>query len=210
MPTYIFIALVVIFVIYALGGVIYRELIIEKPSYTVVEKKDGYEIRKYNSYITASYTGTGSINNGFMNVAGYIFGGNISSQKIAMTSPVIESDIASEKIAMTSPVITRDADSMKTTSFVLPSEYTLETLPAPTNKDVVLEEVSESMWAVRIFSGRQLSKEKEEEYVNELMKKLERDLISYTSMYQFAYYDPPSTLPFLRRNEVWVAITENK
>jgi hypothetical protein len=174
----------------------------------VVEKKDGYEIRTYASYITASYTGTGGINNGFMNVAGYIFGGNISSQKIAMTSPVLESETSGEKIAMTPPVISQEVDSEKTTSFVLPGGYTLETLPTPTNKNVVLTEVPEATWAVRIFRGRQLSQKKEEEYVNELMKKLDRDSISYTSTYQFAYYDPPSTLPFLRRNEVWVQVAE--
>lgn len=190
--TYILIGLVLIFVLYGIGSVVYREFVIEKPAYEAIEKKDGYEIRKYNPYVTASYTGPGDINNGFMNVAGYIFGGNISS----------------EKIAMTSPVITNERGSNQTTSFILPSSYSLDSLPTPTNSEVTINEVPSKVWAVKTFSGNRPSIETEQEYLADLVRRLEQDAVSYTTTYQFAYYDPPTTLPFLKRNEVWVELED--
>ena len=142
MYIYIFLGLAALLGIWAIGSFVVIKNI-EQPAYTVLEKRDGYEIRKYAPYIVAQTDVTGSystaLGSGFSQVADYIFGNNTSKTKIAMTSPVLES--SSEKIAMTSPVLTTENNQTRTIAFVLPSAYTLETLPEPNNPKVTLAEV---------------------------------------------------------------------
>ena len=202
-------ACVAVFVLYALGFIGYREFIIEKPRYSIFEKADGYEVREYNSYITASYTReSGDIDNGFMQVARYIFGDNTTKQKVAMTSPVIDTPaeangMGSEKIAMTSPVI----DDQGTTSFVLPREYSIEDLPTPNNRKVSINEVPAKRWAVKRFLARDF---RDQEFLEtkrkELAQALIRDEKEFTGNYQYAFYDAPGLVWFLRKNEVWIEL----
>lgn len=105
---------------------------IEQPSNTVLEKRAGYEIRQYDSYIIAETEVSGdyreALRAGFSIIADYIFGNNTTNTSIAMTAPVLET--SSEKIAMSVPVIsTLETEKSRTVSFVLPSKYTLESLP---------------------------------------------------------------------------------
>ena len=210
------VAVIVLIMIWSVVQYIYVNKL-EKPKYSVLETKNGYEVRKYESYITAStviedtsLNRTEKMNAGFRKVAGYIFGDNKLDtgeiKEIAMTSPVIEED-GSLEIAMTVPVIENDNQDLdsKKVSFVLPSEFTLETLPEPNNKDVVIEEISEQYWAVLGFSGLS-SDEKKEKYTKRLLEKIGSDY--QVGRVQFAYYDPPSTLPFLRKNEVWIELLD--
>lgn len=128
-----------------------------------MEEKDGYEIRQYPAHIVATTTmQKGDDNGGFGAVGGYIFGANTSkdgnsesvamttpvitknqnnSQQIAMTAPVIVAVDSSEQIAMTAPVIVSPENTSETMSFVMPAEYTIDNLPAPTNDNVTLQEV---------------------------------------------------------------------
>jgi hypothetical protein len=108
-------------------------------------------------------------------IAGYIFGGNKSTSKpgnesIAMTSPVImkKAGSSSEKIAMTSPVAMQQNEQGEyTMAFVMPSKYSLSTLPKPDNEEVTLREVPGCMAAALSFSGsvsgEQLWRDKEQE-----------------------------------------------
>lgn len=127
---------------------------IEEPSYTVVEKRDGYEIRDYSAYIVAEVEVTGSrnegLNQGFRLLADYIFGNNTKSTPIAMTAPVAES--VSEPVAMTAPVMEQGSGDMRRVTFFMPSKYTLETLPKPNNAAVKLREVPGHRVAVMRFS----------------------------------------------------------
>jgi len=189
--TYIVLGLVILFLLYVGGFVAYREFIIEKPSYTVLEKKLGYEIREYESYIIASYTREGGdINSGFMQVAGYIFGDNERSQKIAMTSPVIDAPQGENR----------------TTSFVLPSEYEITDLPVPNNAELEIQDIPEATWAVMRFSAGPYNESRLNPKLNKLSGYLDRDNISYTGEYQFAFYDPPGLIWPFRRDELWVKI----
>ena len=67
---------------------------IEGPKYVVIEQKDGYEMREYESYIVAEVEVEGdmrtAMNSGFRQLAGYIFGGNTSKSQVAMTVPVMD------------------------------------------------------------------------------------------------------------------------
>ncbi len=131
---YIIFGLVTVLGLWTIGShIAVRSL--EEPSYIVLEKRDGYEIRQYDSYIVAeteiTSTYNQALNGGFSRIADYIFGNNTSKTSIAMTAPVLET--TSEKIAMTVPVTTTIGESQtRNVSFVLPSKYTLDTLPAPT------------------------------------------------------------------------------
>jgi len=182
---------------------------IEMLDYDVVEKKQGYQIRQYDSYLVAEATVPNSfnegMNNGFRTVAGYIFGDNTkngSSEKVAMTSPVIDT---SQKIAMTSPVVDMGEDENRKIQFVLPSEYTLETLPTPNNDEVTIREIDAQKYAVIRYTGVRTEKTAAAHY-EKLKKCLKRDGIEYQDVPVYMYYDPPSTFPWTRRNEVLLPI----
>jgi c-di-GMP-related signal transduction protein len=101
------------------------------PKYSVIKKQNEIEIRYYPAYIQAEVVVDekqyqSAIEKGFDVLAGYIFGKNVSKQKIETAAPVQTS--RSEKIAMTTPV-TVTGESSFTVAFIMPSAYTLETLP---------------------------------------------------------------------------------
>lgn len=126
---------------------------IEEPSYIVIEKRDGYEIREYASYIVAEVEVDGdmrtAMNSGFRQLAGYIFGGNTAKVSIAMTVPVMDTTKTSETIAMTAPVMdTLSSSGKHIVAFTMPSKYTLATLPKPYNTNIRFRTVENSQRAV--------------------------------------------------------------
>ncbi len=184
----------------------------EQPSYKIVAKQDNKEIRKYDSYIIAKTTVSGSFKDaqseGFRILASYIFGKNKSQQKISMTAPVVQKS-ESEKISMTAPVvISPNQNKTWTMTFSMPSKFTLETLPLPIDERVKLEKVEEKLIAALTFSGF-WNESKNSEKALELTKWL-KDYEEYkiTSSAMFAGYNPPWTLPFLRRNEMLIELKQ--
>jgi hypothetical protein len=179
----------------------------ETPKYSVLKKQNGIEIRQYPGYIQAEVTVDeknykSAIEKGFNLLAGYIFGNNISRQKIEMTTPVQASQ--SEKIAMTTPVTVTGASNF-TVAFIMPAGYTLETLPQPKDNRVHFTQLpARSMAAIR-FSGffRQETIEKNKlrlgRWLDEQGIETEGDLI-------VAGYNPPWVPGFLARNEVLIQI----
>jgi hypothetical protein len=145
-------------------------------------------------------------NAGFRLIAGYIFGKNTSrsgeAEKISMTSPVIMAP-TSEKIDMTSPVNVQADDGMWRVQFVMPGEYTMATLPTPDNAAVELREVPQKRYAVLRFSGL-VTDRKRAQKTAELIGWLNEKGLKAKGRPELARYDPPWTLPFLRRNEVMI------
>ena len=184
---------------------------LEEPAYTVLEQKDGYEIRAYAPYITAQTEVTGkysqALNQGFRLVANYIFGNNLAKENIAMTVPVLESTPESEKIAMTVPVLNtaKDAET-RIISFVLPSKYTLDTLPAPNDPRVILNEVPARTVAVLRFSWY-ATQSRAQQKTTLLQTHLERDGIAASGAVETAQYNPPFSMPLIHRNEIIIPIT---
>jgi hypothetical protein len=182
----------------------------EEPRYTVVLKENDKEIRKYESYIVAKTTIQGSFkeaqSQGFKILAGYIFGKNTSQKKIAMTAPVVQK-AESEKIAMTAPVVIKPSDNQSwTMTFSMPSSFTLDTLPTPTDSRVVLEKVEARYVAAITFSGFWGEEKNAQKALalSEWLKTHPKYLALSAGM--FAGYNPPWTLPFLRRNEMLMEV----
>jgi hypothetical protein len=179
----------------------------ETPKYSVTMKQAEFEIRQYAGYIQAEVIVPAkdyktAIEKGFNILAGFIFGNNISRQKIAMTSPVQASQ--SQKIAMTAPVTVSGSDRF-TVAFIMPSEFTLETLPIPRDDSIHFTPVpARSMAAIR-FSGffRQDSIIKNRQ---RLSLWLEQQGLEPEGDYIIAGYNPPWVPGFLARNEVLVGI----
>lgn len=192
----------------------------EEPKYTLIEKSEPFELRSYAPKILAEVTVEGDLdaasNQGFRLIAAYIFGQNQPSEKIAMTAPVtIESSAerASAKIAMTVPVGIEPSESAKgvsnqwTVSFVMPSEYTLETLPKPINPLVKIRQLPAEKRAVITFSGF-YNEDKVLEKTKELEGWIKLKNWQAVGSPQFARYNPPWALPFMRRNEVMIRVRD--
>lgn len=193
----------------------------EEPKYIVLEKSEPFEVRSYAPLIVAEVRVEGDLdtasNQGFRLIAAYIFGKNKVSETIAMTAPVgIESSDQnkSAKIAMTAPVTIegakpadRGASNQWTVSFVMPSEYTLATLPRPINPQVLIREVPAEKRAVIRFSGF-YNEDKVQEKTRELQNWMKSKNFQAIGEPQFARYNPPWTLPFMRRNEVIIPVQD--
>ena len=180
---------------------------IEKPDYEVITSQDNIEIRRYGPMVIAEVEAKGSrentIGNEFGILADYIFGNNALKNDIAMTAPVQQQQ--SVKIAMTSPVQQQLTDEVWTISFVMPSEYSIDTLPKPNNNRVRLKEVPPKTYVVMQFSGTN-SNDNISKHEKLLMEYIVSHQIKTVGTFKYAFYDPPWTLPIMRRNEVMVEI----
>lgn len=205
---YAVLGLLTILLLWALGSYLVVRSI-EKPAYTILEKRDGYEIREYKSYIVAETTVPGdrqeALTAGFRIIADYIFGNNVSKSGIAMTAPVLEAK-ASEKIAMTTPVLsTEGTPSDRTIAFVLPSSYTLDTLPLPNNPAVTIREVPAHKVAALTFTWYATPARIEAKKA-ELRARLTAANIQVAGEIQVAQYNPPLSMPLMLRNEILIPI----
>ena len=168
---------------------------IETYPYVVVEDYGDVQIRKYESSLftavkVSSNSYEKSSSNGFRVLAGYIFGGNQSNEKIAMTSPVSMSL----------------EDSM-TMMFMVPRKYKEEDLPAPNDKAIQIVEQPEKMMAVISFGGWANDK-KIERYRNILIKELDEKSIAHANRFYYFGYNPPYEV-FNRKNEIAVELNDD-
>jgi hypothetical protein len=179
---------------------------VENPKYTVITSQGDIEIRQYAPMIAAQVQVKGerkeAIEAGFRLLADYIFGNNMAQQKIAMTAPVQQE---STKIAMTAPVAQQYVGGSWQVSFVMPAQYTMDTIPKPVNNRVVLTALPAKKMAVIRFNGR--GSEKNLQHHTEKLREYTtaKNLVLLGSP-TYAFYNPPWTLPPLRRNEVMVEI----
>lgn len=181
----------------------------EEPAHEVVARVGAVQVRAYAPRIAAE-TVVGedeeaARNAGFRRLAGYIFGGNTAKARIAMTAPVAQAN-ASQTIAMTAPVAqARDAAGQWVIRFYMPRSWTLETLPVPDDAQVRLVAVPAETVAALRFSGSR-SAEAVAARRAELLAALGNSGWAVAGEPVAWFYDPPWTLPWLRRNEVAVAV----
>jgi hypothetical protein len=183
----------------------------EQASYTVVAHlDDNTEVRRYPPQLVAETSVTApdessARNKAFRVLFDYISGANRSQKKVAMTAPV-ETAAAPETIAMTVPVETKvQAEGSYAMRFFLPAGYTMETAPEPTDPKVRILEVPERTMAALRFSGSR-SSENVARHISELGDVLEGAGWRAVGEPLTLFYDPPWTIPFLRRNEVAVSV----
>ena len=183
---------------------------VEKPDYKVIQTERNIEIRQYEPMIIAEVEVDGkredAIRDGFRLIADYIFGNNTVERDIAMTAPVQQQE--SQKIAMTAPVQQQSTGRSWQISFVMPSKYSMETLPEPKNDRVRLKEIMTKKFVVIKFSGTN-SNENVTEHENQLMNYIEANQIKIIDSPKYAFYNAPWTLPFMRRNEVMIEINQH-
>jgi hypothetical protein len=176
---------------------------IEKPSYRVVERREAFEVREYAAHVVAETVVGGSReeagNAGFRILAGYIFGKNRGEKKIAMTAPVTQSEPA--KIAMTAPVTQAGQEGRWIIQFMMPSAYTLETLPEPLDPAVSFRVVPARRVAAHGYSGT-WSASRYEEHLATLRAALDAAGLVAVGEPIWARYDPPYMPWFLRTNEI--------
>lgn len=182
---------------------------VSEPAFTSVLKEGDLEVRDYPALVAAEVHVTGDRdragNAGFLLLAGYIFGNNTQRRQIAMTAPVAMASGAGQKIAMTAPVAMAGTPDDWVMQFFMPAEYTLDTLPMPYDSRVKLVAIPATRVAVIRFSGIAW-----ESGVNKNTARLaafvEQKHYRPQGQPVLSRYNPPWTLWFLRRNEIWQPI----
>lgn len=180
------------------------------PGYTIIERRPDYEVRRYDAYVVAETVQRGShaaaLNAGFGELFRYIAGDNLRTEKVPMTAPVLQSNAgAGQKIPMTAPVLNHAAGDQHIVAFVMPPGATVADLPAPRSANVVLRAVPPHRAAVVRFSGNATAAVMQAKTAA-LLAALARDGKRVLGPPREAFYNPPWTPPFMRRNEVLVAI----
>ena len=188
-------------------------LFYEQPRYTIVERLGGaIEIRSYGARLAVETTVEGpdkhtAENEAFRRLLGYIAGANRGSARLAMTAPV-EQVSQPSLIAMTAPVeITGQQSNRVSMRFFLPGALAAKGAPEPLDNRVRIVEVAPATLAVVRFSGG-LSADVEARRSKELVDGVQRSGWRATGAPFLLAYDPPFTIPFLRRNEVAVAVRQ--
>lgn len=189
-------------------GAAHADSDVEHPRYAVVSSSGDIEIRDYAPIIVAQTDVSGersaAISEGFRRLAGYIFGDNVARGKIAMTAPVTQQ--ASEKIPMTQPVgQTSAGPGTWTVTFTMPASWARDALPRPNNPDVTIVEIPGRRMAAIRFSGLVDNSDLSANETKLRAFMSEKGLTARGGA-QYAFYDPPWTLPFNRRNEVLVEV----
>jgi len=183
----------------------------EEPEFSIIYKKDNFEIREYAPKIIAQIKISGNFDEasskGFRGLADFIFGNNLinnESEKISMTAPVV-AEPASREAPMINPVLAKEKKNQWLISFVMPKEYSLKTIPKPNNSEVKLMTLPKEKFAVIVFSGlvRESSYNEKIILLNNFIKKQK---LETSGSVQIARYNPPWTLPFFRRNELMIKI----
>jgi SOUL heme-binding protein len=172
----------------------YERTFNDEPDYTVEERVGELEIRRYDARVEAETMidvadTTTAIDRGFDILAKYIFGANDRKEKLGMTTPVTSKYVEGD---------TRVA-------FIMPITRTAASLPAPDDSRIEITEVPPRRVAVLAFRGRQREKLIEEKEL-ELKQLVAKAGLSAKGEPVYAGFDPPWTLPLIRRNEVWIEV----
>lgn len=198
----------------ALGAVLAGPLMsrVEQPKYHVIETAGRLQIRDYPPMVVAEVALPGpreaALEQGFKLIAGYIFGKNSTASKVAMTAPVIqqaEAGRSGEKIAMTAPVVQQADGALWRVRFVMPAGDTIASLPKPDDARVKLLALPVRRFAVIRFSGLAGSRSLRK-HTAQLRAFVRAQHLQPVGAPMDAYYNPPWTLPFLRRNEVMLEV----
>ena len=178
----------------------------ETPLYKVLETEDKFELREYQDFLIAkvkvreSFEKSGS--KGFRPLANYIFGENQKKEKIQMTAPVGLHSASGQEYHN----LSKENDWY--ISFFMPSRFEKNQLPKPDNADVVHEEIKGGLFAIIRYSGS-ADKKNFEKKLLDLKSWIKSKNFTQSESFWFWRYDPPWTLPILKRNEIAIRIQQN-
>ena len=179
----------------------------EQPAHEVLIDDEPFQLRRYAPMLVASVTVTGersdATDEAFGQLASYIFASDREGEEIEMTTPVTQAVRGSDPMVTLAGAGT-DAGRY-TVRFTMPARWTRETLPAPANPNIVIEELPAREMAVVTFSGA-ATDEAVREQGEKLRGFMERQSLLPDGTLEYAYYDPPFTLPPARRNEVMMGV----
>ena len=180
----------------------------EEPKYELLKSYSPFEVRQYGGYLEASVTVDSSFDKAgseaFPILFDYISGENLSQQEINMTAPVIQ-ESEGVKIKMTARVTQESDGGTYRVAFVMPSKWTLETLPKPTDSRIMIEEKAPSKVAVIGYSGT-WSTSNYDEHLAQLQDWIKKENLSPLSSPVWARYNSPFSLWFMRRNEIQIEV----
>ena len=170
----------------------------EMPPYEVLDRNENAELRRYSPHILAEVSVNGdrasAISRGFQVLANYIFGGNATGEKIAMTVPVSQAPIDS-------------SGAVWTVSFMMPASFDLDSLPAAKTDSIRFVKTETEQLLVREFSGFRNGARLSEHTKAVLQEAQERGL-DVRGEPRYFFYDGPMTPPWARRNEVAIPVTD--
>ena len=179
--------------------------------YTILEQGHGFELRKYAPCVIASIEIQSSFeragNAGFMALVNYIRGNNHRRNKIAMTAPVLQE--TGVQLDQQFPVIEQESHHGYVISFVMPQDWSMETLPDPQDGRIVLRDIPEELVAVVRFAGR-WSEKLFERNRQTLERRISRAGLIIAGPARFARFDPPWTPWFMRRNEIHIPVRKRE
>jgi hypothetical protein len=171
---------------------------VEQPSYKVDLANGAFEVRTYPATIVAEVETRGgrraAIGDGFRLIAGYIFGNNAPREKVAMTAPVLQQATDGG-----------EGERSWTIRFTMPKSWSMQTLPKPSDPRVRLATRPAATFAVVRFSGL-AGDATIAEKIRALTSFVSTQRLQTVAQPILAFYDPPWTLPFLRRNEIMVEV----
>ena len=168
---------------------------LEQPTYSVLKKEGSIEVRAYQQMLLQSVAVSGNqydaLRNGFRPLVRYIGAKERDGEKISMTAPVMQ--------------ILGDTKQEWIVSFSMPSKYKADSLPNPNNDMVFTEVVPPTVAAVVRFRGR-ANTDLLGRKTAELMNWINEAGYVAREKPRYMFYNDPSTPPFLRRNEVMIAV----
>jgi hypothetical protein len=181
----------------------------EQPRYEVTQRFPGFELRDYQSYLVAEteveagHAEAG--NEGFRRLAGYIFGKHRGARTMALTVPAAQA--SATRIAMTAPVaeVATAAPDRFLIQFMMPSDFTLDTLPEPLDERIRFRQVPARRVAALRYSGV-WSERRYQKHLQQLRAAMAEQGLAGASEPVWARYDPPFKPWFLRRNEILIEV----
>ena len=180
----------------------------EEAKYTVLKSEVSYELRQYEPQIVAETVVEGDFdevgNQAFRILFNYISGENRNNEKVSMTAPVSQ-ERDGEKISMTAPVNQEQRGDRWSITFLMPSSYTIQTLPVPLDDRIQLREIPGRLMAAITYSGR-WKHEFYEEHRKKLLEWIKVQELVPAGEAVYARHNPPFTPWFMRRNEVLIPV----
>mmetsp|Transcript_4761 Transcript_4761/g.13871 ORF Transcript_4761/g.13871 Transcript_4761/m.13871 type:complete len:393 (+) Transcript_4761:78-1256(+) len=169
----------------------------KEPEFEVLDKFDGYEVRRYRRFTLATRT-----SDGYSPSDGLSAANPLSAMTVHLTNN------ADMNMTMYTPILIRynfrEPEPITVSFMVLPGTQVAE-------DDVELVQVPERVFAIRRFPGIATSDEVRRQY------ELLRDTLEETNIYEpyqkdmfsVLQYNPPYTIPWRRRNEIAIEVTYN-